>query len=119
MSMPTTFPAINCAANVSSPDNLSYVNGNCPKGCVRTLRGRCVPERCTTDWIGWLNRPVTMSCYFHWFLLMLAALVMFLMLGLMVCNLVYEVRLCLRKRRRLRYRRFSGSSSTSSDNSVA
>ncbi|ALC46357.1 CG15549 [Drosophila busckii] len=83
-------------------------NGCCSKGCVRNARDRCVPETCMGgNWTGWLSRPASMSCYFHWFLLLFAAAIFVLMMGVLVCNTVFEIRLCLRKRRRNRYVRFS------------
>ncbi|XP_017039320.1 uncharacterized protein LOC108086791 [Drosophila ficusphila] len=81
-------------------------NGCCAKGCVRNLRGRCVQEECTASWNAWLKRPVTMSCYFHWFLLIFAGIIIVVMLCLVVCNVGFEVRRCLRRQRIERFRRF-------------
>ncbi|EDV53006.1 uncharacterized protein LOC6554964 [Drosophila erecta] len=81
-------------------------NGCCAKGCVRNVRGRCVQEQCTESWSGWLQKPVTMSCYFHWFLLIFAALITAIMLGLVACNAAFEVRRYFRQRRVERFRRF-------------
>ncbi|XP_030573584.1 uncharacterized protein LOC115771842 [Drosophila novamexicana] len=89
-------------------------NGCCAKGCIRNAVGRCVVEQCTGSWNGWLRRPVTMSCYFHWFLLIFAAVVIALMTVIVILNLIFEVRVCLRKRRLARYVRFSPRSSPSS-----
>ncbi|KAH8408489.1 hypothetical protein KR215_006148, partial [Drosophila sulfurigaster] len=91
-------------------------NGCCAKGCVRNARGRCVAEDCIGSWSGWLRRPVTMSCYFHWFLLIFAAFIIVLMLTLITCNVAYELRKWLRKRQQAstRYLHLSRSSSQSS-----
>ncbi|EDV90604.1 uncharacterized protein LOC6569561 [Drosophila grimshawi] len=95
-------------------------NGCCAKGCIRNTMGRCIAEECTGSWTGWLSRPVTMSCYFHWFLLIFGAIIGLIMVFLIVLNLAFEVRLCLRKRqqdnRQSRYVRFSPRSSPSSSN---
>ncbi|EDW16608.1 uncharacterized protein LOC6575129 [Drosophila mojavensis] len=89
-------------------------NGCCAKGCIRNAAGRCVAEHCTGSWDGWLRRPVTMSCYFHWFLLIFAAFIIILMSSVVLLNLVFELRLFLEKRRMRRYLRFSPRSSPSS-----
>lgn len=88
-------------------------NGCCAKGCMRNAGGRCVPELCTFTWNGWLKRPVTMSCYFHWFLLIFATFIFTLMLLLLVCNMTYEMRRCMRRRPQSRYVRFTVTSSPS------
>ncbi|KAH8362973.1 hypothetical protein KR084_003880 [Drosophila pseudotakahashii] len=81
-------------------------SGCCAKGCVRNLRGRCVQEQCTSSWTAWLRKPVTMSCYFHWFLLIFAGIITAIMMGLVVCNVGFELRRHLRQRRVERFRRF-------------
>ncbi|KAH8232483.1 hypothetical protein KR032_008079 [Drosophila birchii] len=81
-------------------------NGCCVKGCIRNPRGRCVPEQCTDTWSPWLSRPVTMSCYFHWFLVIFAGIVTLLMTFLVLCNVGFEVRRYLRQRRNQRFRPF-------------
>ncbi|KAM8706276.1 hypothetical protein ACLKA7_010537 [Drosophila subpalustris] len=110
---------VNCSLPGTEVTNCGKIsaNGCCAKGCVRNAIGRCVQEQCTGSWNGWLSRPVTMSCYFHWFLLIFAALIFALMLALLSCNVAYEVRNCMRKRsqaRQSRYVHFSASSSMSS-----
>ncbi|XP_023174662.2 uncharacterized protein LOC111602007 [Drosophila hydei] len=89
-------------------------NGCCAKGCIRNALGRCVTEQCTGSWDGWLRRPLTMSCYFHWFLLIFAGLITTLMSTVIILNLIFELRLYLEKRRMRRYLRFSPSNSPSS-----
>ncbi|KAH8383634.1 hypothetical protein KR009_009773 [Drosophila setifemur] len=81
-------------------------NGCCAKGCVRNHRGRCVQEQCTDAWTTWMERPVSLSCYFHWFLLIFAAIITVVMVALVVCNISFEVNRCLRQRRSQRFRRF-------------
>ncbi|XP_017079569.1 uncharacterized protein LOC108113495 [Drosophila eugracilis] len=81
-------------------------NGCCAKGCVRNLRGRCVEEQCTASWSAWLRKPVTMSCYFHWFLMIFAGIILAVMMGLVVCNVGFELRRYFRQRRAERFRRF-------------
>ncbi|XP_043655093.1 uncharacterized protein LOC122621326 [Drosophila teissieri] len=102
------YAAVNCSdplTEVTACGRFSP-NGCCAKGCVRNVRGRCVQEQCTASWSGWLQRPVTMSCYFHWFLLIFAGLITAIMLGLVACNAAFEVRRYLRQRRAERFRRF-------------
>ncbi|XP_033164878.1 uncharacterized protein LOC117144027 [Drosophila mauritiana] len=102
------YAAVNCSdprIELTSCGRFSP-NGCCAKGCVRNVRGRCVQEQCTASWSGWLQRPVTMSCYFHWFLLIFAGLITALMLGLVACNAACEIRRYLRQRRVQRFRRF-------------
>lgn len=79
-------------------------NGCCAKGCVRNPRGRCVTEQCTDSWNLWLPRPMTMSCYFHWFLLIFAGIITLGMTVLVLCNAGYEMRRYLRQRRQRRFR---------------
>ncbi|KAH8312330.1 hypothetical protein KR044_010241 [Drosophila immigrans] len=109
---------VNCSELSGSGNNCGKfsANGCCAKGCVRNARGRCVVEDCVGSWNGWLRRPVTMSCYFHWFLLIFAAFIVVLMLTLVTCNLVYELCNCVRKRQQAttRYLHLSPSSSMSS-----
>ncbi|KAH8267788.1 uncharacterized protein [Drosophila bipectinata] len=81
-------------------------NGCCAKGCVRNHRGRCVQEQCMDSWSSWLKRPVTMSCYFHWFLLIFAGIITALMLALVACNVAYEVKRFMHRRSMARFRRF-------------
>jgi len=113
---PTMGEFVNCSLPGTELANCGQIsaNGCCAKGCVRNAIGRCVEEECTGSWNGWLSRPVTMSCYFHWFLLIFAAFIFVLMLTLLTCNVAYEVRDCLRKRRQTQYVHFSGSSSLNS-----
>ncbi|XP_037722066.1 uncharacterized protein LOC119554995 [Drosophila subpulchrella] len=102
------FEAVNCShplAELTTCGRFSP-NGCCAKGCVRNLRGRCVQEQCTASWTAWLRKPVTMSCYFHWFLLIFAGVITAIMMGLVVCNVGFEVRRYLRQRRVERFRRF-------------
>lgn len=98
--------------NQTSCSNLSP-NGCCAKGCMRNAVGHCVRELCTFTWNGWLKHPVTMSCYFHWFLLIFAMFIFTLMLLLLVCNVTHEVCLCLRRRQQTQYVRFTPTSSPS------
>ncbi|KAH8418020.1 hypothetical protein KR222_010604, partial [Zaprionus bogoriensis] len=108
---------VNCSeasAELGTCSSLS-ANGCCAKGCVRNAIGRCVQELCMSDgWDGWLKRPASVSCHFHWFLLTFACLILILMLLLLTCNVAFEVRRCLRKRRQSRYVRFTPSNSPSS-----
>ncbi|KAH8293624.1 hypothetical protein KR054_002266 [Drosophila jambulina] len=81
-------------------------NGCCAKGCMRNPRGRCVQEQCTDSWSPWLSRPMTMSCYFHWFVIIFAGFIALLMFVLVMCNLGCEVGRCIRQRRHRRFRPF-------------
>lgn len=88
-------------------------NGCCAKGCMRSAGGHCVRELCTFTWNGWLKHPVTMSCYFHWFLLIFAMFIFTLMFLLLVCNVTHEVCRCMRRRQQTRYVLFNPTSSPS------
>ncbi|KAH8306184.1 hypothetical protein KR018_003623 [Drosophila ironensis] len=88
-------------------------NGCCAKGCVRNHRGLCVAERCTDSWSGWLERPVSMSCYFHWSMIIFGVTLAAVMLVLGVCNISHEVKRYIRQKRSNRFRRFSTTSTGS------
>ncbi|XP_022213560.2 uncharacterized protein LOC111068400 [Drosophila obscura] len=79
-------------------------NGCCAKGCVWNGLDKCVVEECTSSLTGWLRRPVTVSCYFHWFLLLSACLVTAVMTVLALYALGLKLRNCLRARFNARYR---------------
>ncbi|KAH8384228.1 hypothetical protein KR200_003625 [Drosophila serrata] len=100
--------SVNCSnalTNVAACGSFS-TNGCCAKGCIRNSRGRCVPEQCTDTWSPWLPRPVTMSCYFHWFLVIFAGIITMVMTVLVLCNVGFEVRSYLRQRRHRRFTPF-------------
>ncbi|KAI8044715.1 uncharacterized protein LOC128259441 [Drosophila gunungcola] len=108
MGLSEQFESVNCSNPFTELTSCGRIspNGCCAKGCVRNLRGRCVPEQCTTSWNAWLRKPVTMSCYFHWFLVIFAGIITAVMMGLVVCNVGFEIRRHLRQRRIQRFRRF-------------
>ncbi|KAH8381515.1 hypothetical protein KR093_007284 [Drosophila rubida] len=117
-----SIPMQSSSTTSSSSNNNNHcsklsANGCCAKGFVRNARGRCVVENCMGgSWNGWLSRPLTMSCYFHWFLLIFAGFIIVLMLALATCNLAFELRKWLFKRQRAttQYLHLSPSSSMSS-----
>ncbi|EDW84507.1 uncharacterized protein Dwil_GK13102 [Drosophila willistoni] len=105
----------NCTDQATELTTCGHItaNGCCPKGCIRNARGRCVEEKCTGSWNGFLERPLTMSCHFHWFLIFVAIVISSIMAGMICANLAFEIRECLRKRRLARYRQFSDISGSS------
>uniref|UniRef100_A0A6P4EBP1 Uncharacterized protein LOC108041924 n=1 Tax=Drosophila rhopaloa TaxID=1041015 RepID=A0A6P4EBP1_DRORH len=108
LSLSEEYETVNCSNPLTevTPCGRISPNGCCAKGCVRNLRGRCVLEECTSSWNAWLRKPVTMSCYFHWFLLIFAGVILAVMTGLVVCNVGFELRRHFRQRRIERFRRF-------------
>lgn len=112
---PSVAQSINCSVSREELTGCGHYspNGCCAKGCMRNAGDRCVPELCTYTWNGWLKNPVTMSCYFHWFLLIFASFIFTLMMLLLVCNMTYELRRCVRRQHQSRYVRFSVTSSPS------
>ncbi|XP_034660996.1 uncharacterized protein LOC117896658 [Drosophila subobscura] len=110
--------AVNCSmkSRSKSTEVLLYcgANGCCAKGCMRNAKGKCVMEECTGSLTGWLRRPVTISCYFHWFLILSAGLFTAIMAVLVLYSLGLKVRNCWRQRFSTRYRPIRNVSGVSS-----
>ncbi|XP_001357585.2 uncharacterized protein [Drosophila pseudoobscura] len=98
--------ALNCSSGRRSSEDffICGANGCCVEGCVENDLGQCVEEDCTTSLTGWLHRSVTVSCYFHWAMILCAALTTALMTLLVLYALGLQLRKFFRQRFNARYR---------------